>query len=270
MIRLFQVSLYSLVAVSLLIFSSCVNTKKITYFNNIPDTNYVNAYEIGLAQYSDPKIQPNDILQVTVQTLDPQATNMMGVQTTSSFSIQSASSASGGTGTAIQGYMVDGNGFISIPLVGKLQVNGLSTTEVKDLIEKRAILYYKNPVVNVRFVNFTVTVLGEVAHPGQINIPNEKTSIFDVIGAAGDMSAYAKRDNVLVIREENGVKKFLRLNLYRKDVFQSPYFYLHQRDVVYVAPNKSKAITSNAREARILSLVSITVTFLTFLLYFRK
>jgi polysaccharide export outer membrane protein len=269
MTKFFTGALCIVAGFTLVVLSSCVNTRKISYLNDIPDSNYVSAYETSLAKYSDPKIQTNDILQVSVQTLDPQSSTVMGVQNTSTFNIQSTSGI-GGAGAQVQGYQVDGDGFISIPLVGKIQVSGLSTTQVKQLIERRAAIYYKDPLVNVRFVNFTVTVLGEVGRPGQVTVSNEKTSIFDIIGAAGDLSPYAKREDILVIREEDGVKKFMRLNLYKKSVFQSPYFYLHQRDVVYVYPNKSKAITSNAQEGRIIGYSSFALTLLTFLLYFIK
>ncbi len=262
MVNALRLSVFSVIAITLCMFStSCVNTKRITYLNNLPDSNYVTPYELSLAHYSDPRIQPNDILQITVQTLDPQASNLMGVQSSTSYNLQA-----GTNGGNVQGYMVDGEGFISLPLVGKIKVAGLSTTEVKSAIEKKAAMYYKDPVVNVRFVNFTVTVLGEVNHPGQFTLSNEQTSVFDIIGAGGDMTSYAKRNEVLVIREENGVKKFVRINLYSTDAFRSPYFYLRQRDVVYIPPNKSKAIATNANEGRILGFASFGISVLSFLL----
>jgi len=253
MVNALRLSIISAIVFSLCVLSSsCVNTKRITYLNDIPDSNYITPYELELAQYSDPKIQPNDILQVTVQTLDPQASTLMGAQGTSSYSVQA-----GEGGGIVQGYMVDKDGFISMPLVGKINVVGLSTTDVKNLIEKKASIYYKDPVVNVRFVNFSVTVLGEVSRPGQFTLSNEKTSVLDIIGAANDMTPYAKRNEVLVIREENGQKKFVRINLYKKDAFHSPYFYLRQHDVVYIPPNKSKAISTNASEGRILAFAGL-------------
>lgn len=271
MIKFIQTQLcYAAMLAFLMLSASCVSTKKISYLNDIPDSNYITPYELSLEKYTDPVIQPNDILQVSIQTLDPQASTLMGVQATSTYSVQSGTSLAGGTTTAIQGYMVDGEGYISIPLVGKLQVNGLNTTQVKQLIEQRAALYYKNPVVNVRFVNFTVTVLGEVNRTGQIVLSNEKTSIFDVLGAAGDMTPYARRQDVLVIREEGGIKKFIRLNLYSKDVFQSPYFYMKQRDVVYVEPNKSKAVSANTTETRVLSFTGVFISILTLVLYISR
>jgi polysaccharide export outer membrane protein len=239
----------------MLLNSACNSYKNISYFKDVPLSEPANA---ELVKFTDPKIQPKDIIQVTVQTLDPQAGSMAGTSNTSTFSIQAASSISGGA-ISVPGFMVDPNGMIELPLVGKIEVAGKTTTEAREIIRQRAAVYYKDPVVNVKLANFNITVLGEVNRPAQYTIPNEKVSILDAIGMAGDLTIFGKRENVMLIREENGEKKFVRFNLNSSNIFQSPYFYLRQGDLVYVEPGKSKAATTDMARARNLTiLTSIT------------
>ncbi|RYY98532.1 MAG: polysaccharide export protein, partial [Chitinophagaceae bacterium] len=114
------------------------------------------------------------------------------------------------------------------------------------LVEKKLLL---DPVVAVRFLNFRVTVLGEVAHPMVVPVPNEKISLLEAIGMAGDLTIYGRRDNILLIREEGGQKTMRRINLNSKDLFSSPYYYLRNGDIVYAEPNKAKiASTTNSRQ----------------------
>src|SRR5690606_34148199 len=220
---------FSTLAVLGLLRGSCASTKNTTYFQNVSDSIYRAAEPIALSGYSDPLIQPNDVLQISVQTIDPKSTLSMGTQATSTFAVQGSSAATGG-GQAIQGYLVDKNGNVELPLVGKIKVGGLSTEKAREAISEKAKIYYKDPVVNVRMANFYVSVLGEVARPSQYIIPNEKASILDAIAMAGDLTIYGKRENVMLIREINGEKKAIRFDLRTKDMFQNPYFYLRQGD----------------------------------------
>ncbi|HVW99346.1 MAG TPA: polysaccharide biosynthesis/export family protein, partial [Candidatus Babeliaceae bacterium] len=152
--------------------------------------------------------------------------------------------------------LVDKNGYVDIPLAGKIKVGGLTTSEARDAITKVATTYFVNPVVNVRIINFKVTVIGEVMRPGQYTIQDEKASILDAIGMAGDLTIFAKRENVLLIRTVNNDKEFIRFDLNSSDLFKSPYFYLKQGDVIYVEPNKSKAATTDAAQARNISVIT--------------
>ncbi len=132
---------------------------------------------------------------------------------------------------------------IEVPLVGIVSVLGQTTTEAKETIRKKASTYYVNPIVNVRFLNFYINVLGDVTRPGKYIVNDEKTSILDAIAIAGDLSVTGKRDNVLLIREENGQKRFIRFNLNSTELFKSPYYYMRSGDVLYVEQGKAKART---------------------------
>jgi polysaccharide export outer membrane protein len=236
-------------------FSACKTYKNIVYFKDVNDSLYNQAQSIPLTNFTDPVIRPNDILQVSVQTLDPQSSSMTGAQTTSTYNVQGASSMAAG-GSTVQGFLVDKNGNIELPLVGTIKVSGMTTTDAKEAIRKKASLYYKDPVVNVRFANFNISVIGEVNRPAQYTVPNEKASILDAIAMAGDLTIYGKRENVMLIREEDGVKKAIRFDLNKSDIFQNPYFYLRQGDVIYVAPNKAKAAANDVATIRNISIIT--------------
>src|SRR5690606_35044928 len=163
------------------------------------------------------------------------------------------------------GFMVDKDGMIELPLVGKVPVAGKTTSEARELIRSRAAIYYKEPVVNVRYANFNITVLGEVARPSQYIVPNEKISILDAIAMAGDLTIYGKRDNVLLIRETEGAKQFTRFNLNSTEMFQNPNFYLRQGDVVYVEPSKSKAASTDMQRLRNLTLATSVINLMVIL-----
>lgn len=242
-------------------FTSCVSPKKISYFNYVPDSINNGAFPVQLAQYQDPKIQPNDILQISVQTIDPSATSMMGTQQAPATGGSAVNGQSG-----VSGYMVDQDGYIELPLAGRIKVGDMTTTEARNAIAKKAEQYYKNPVVNVRFANFTITVLGQVSRPGQIIVPNEKITLLDAIGLAGDIPASGKKDNILLARDEPGGKKFVRLSLNDPQLFQSPYFYLRQHDVIYVGPTKNAAAATDVTSTRIVPYITAGVSVITLII----
>ncbi len=232
------------------IFGSCSTNKNITYFQNVPDSIYRISTIVTASTFTDPLIQPNDILQVSILTLDPAANNVLTSANSSSFSVQPLISGLSGTPPPTAGFLVDKNGFIELPVTGKIRVSGLSTSDARDLIHHSVSRFYKDPVVNVRFTNFSVTVLGEVARPAAYIVPNEKVSVLDAIGMAGDLTIYGKRENVLLVRDSSGQKIFVRFNLNSSQTFTSPYFYLKQGDMVYVEPNKSKIASTDAVKNR--------------------
>lgn len=141
----------------------------------------------------------------------------------------------------LQAYLVDKNGFIEFPVLGSLKVGGLTRVEViRKLKEELDPEYVKDPIVNIFITNFKVTVQGDVARPGTFTVPNERLSIFDALGLAGDLNISGNRKNVLIIREENGTKNEYRVNLMSKRMLTSPAYYLQQNDVIYVEPNYAK------------------------------
>ncbi|HXS35847.1 MAG TPA: polysaccharide biosynthesis/export family protein [Flavipsychrobacter sp.] len=250
----------------IILLNSCASgPKQMTYFNNVPDSLNNTPLAIERSKFIEPKIQSKDILQISIQTLDPRSTDVVNSappmpDNTGSSSNGGNNSGSVSSAATVPGYLVDNNGEIEMPLVGRVKVGGLTTTEAKDLLREKASQYYKDPVVNVRCVNFVVTVLGEVNHPGQYLVPNEKINLLDAIGLAGDLTAYGKRNDILLVREDNGNKLFIRFDLNSSDIYKSPYFYLQKGDLVYVAPNKSKAALSDYARDRNVQVTSAILT----------
>ena len=251
-ILLFLLPLFSCSKRSLLYFSS--TNEAVRMEHRISSTNEV-----------DPKIQPNDLLSITVTSLSPEANVLFNKG-----EVIAVGNAGGYTNNApsvfSEGYLVDKQGEIDFPVLGRIQVGGITKAEAKAKINSQLMRYLKEPVVNIRFLNFRVTVVGEVSRPSTFTIPSEKITILEAIGMAGDLTIYGKRDNILLIREESGEKTLVRLNLNSKELLDSPYFYLQQNDVVYVEPNKARAAqASNARNnitlgLSIASLISIILT----------
>jgi polysaccharide export outer membrane protein len=166
-----------------------------------------------------------------------------------------------GTDNTQSGYLVSTEGTILFPILGKITAAGLTTKQLTDnltktLVDKKLLV---DPIVNVRITNFKVTVLGEVLRPTVVPVPSEKISMLEAIGMAGDMTLFAKRDNVLLIRVENGKKITRRINLNASDFLESQYYYLKNNDIVYVEPNKAKVASTN-RSQQIVPLVLSILT----------
>jgi polysaccharide export outer membrane protein len=146
------------------------------------------------------------------------------------------------------GYLIDAAGEIAFPIIGKLKMAGLSRLAATEMIKEKLKPYINNPIVNIRVLNYKVTVLGDVKNPGTFTIPNERITLLEALGLAGDMLITGKRENVLVIREVEGKKTEMRIDLTSRQLYSSPAYYLHQNDVIYVEPNKTK-INSAAMNA---------------------
>ena len=238
--------LFTLVFISLLVISStsCLETKNISYFNNAVDTTYAENIEDR-----EIIIEPNDILSISIGSLNAEAS---AVFNTSNNYVISASTASG-SNTQMSGYLVNTDGTIQLPILGNIKAAGLSKKDLKEkitniIIEKKLLI---DPIVNIRHMNFEVTVIGEVGHPTVITVPSEKISMLKALGLAGDITIYGKKENVLLIRENNGKKKVSHVDLNSPKFLNSPYYYLKPNDVVYVEPNKNK-IASVERGRQIL------------------
>ena len=223
---------------ALLIFTSCTSTIKTAYFYNVQDTTFYS----GSNDVQVP-IQPNDILSISISSLNDEASAIFN---TANKNVNRSTTVTG-TNTELGGYLVNSEGTIQLPMLGSIKAAGLTKKQLKDNITN-AILAKKlliDPIVEIRFLNFEVTVIGEVARPTVITVPSEKISLLKAIGLAGDLTIYGKRDNVLLIREENGKKKTRHINLNSSNFFNSPYYYLQPNDVVYVEPNKAKIASAN-------------------------
>jgi polysaccharide biosynthesis/export protein len=212
---------------------SCNLNKQITYFPGLKDTSMT-----LVNKNFEPIIQKGDILYVGVTSADPISSAAFN-----SSNIQPAQNASGGTNftqNVTSGLLVNPDGSIVVQNIGKIQAQGKTKAQLTDEIQQALLPYLKDPVVNIRFMNYRVTVLGEVNRPSTIPISNERVSVLEALGLAGDLTIYGKRDDILYIHENEGQKEFHRINLNDNSLFKSPYFYLQSNDVLYVTPNKSK------------------------------
>ena len=222
---------------------SCGNAQKATYFNSQGDARIVSNVQIPQTN-----IQPNDILGISVSSLNPEASAIFN---TPNFSYANASTASGATLQAT-GFLVDANGDIQFPILGSVKAAGLSANQLRlkitDSLINRKLLV--DPIISVRLLNFKVTVLGEVAHPTVVNVVNEKVTLLEALGLAGDITIYGKKDHVMVIREEEGIKTIKYLDLNSSELFTSPYYYLKSSDIVYVA-----RISSSTQSTQIIPIV---------------
>ena len=214
--------------------SSCTSSKQVVYLNDLGDTTFKS---VGNAQTQfENAIQKNDLLSITVG-----GSNLTDIPVLNSGSGVNAAAGSGTAGSAT-GYLVEADGKIKIPYVGKVQAEGQTRIQLEDTLTQLFKDYTKNPVVNVRFLNYGFSVMGEVTIRGKFTMPNERFTILEALSMAGDITEFGKRDNVLVIREVNGKRNFARVSLLTKNLFNSPYYYLKTNDVVYVEPVKSKFI----------------------------
>lgn len=221
----------------MLVMAGCGSSKNVPYFMNIDSISL--AASRGLY---DAHIMPKDELSITVITTDPQASQPFNLAVQPAIGTSGQISTGGGS---LQGYLVDNDGFINFPVVGKIHVAGLTKTECEDLIKSKVQPYLakgENPIVTVTMASYRVTVLGEVNSPKVVPVATEKMSILEALAQAGDLSIYGRRDNVLLIREDaTGQKHQYRLNLNDANLINSPYYYLQQNDIVYVQPNRVKA-----------------------------
>ena len=240
--------------------NSCSSTKNIKYFQDIPDSGSLKI--ISRAEYAAPVIQVDDILTILVETVDPTATAMINLGNIP------VSAPSSGTPAALaqptlSGYLVNKDGYVEVPVLGRIKLTGYTTTQARDIVLKEALNYFKDPTVIVRYANFKITVTGEVMKPGQYTTTNEKVSILDALALAGDLTIYGKRENVLLIRENaDGTKTPYRFNLNKSNVMSSPYYYLRQNDIVYVEPSKAKAAATDITQAKTLAIIGSALSVL--------
>ena len=225
---------------SIIILSSCGSVKNVAYLQNSDSIFFARSEYLY-----DARIMPKDVLTITVNTVNPEAAAPFNLTVPTSFNNQTRSTYSQ---PILQTYLVDNNGRIDYPVLGTLQVGGLSKSECEKMIHDKILPYLnaaENPVVTVRMSNYKISVLGEVNRPGMFTVSNEKINIFEALAQAGDLSIYGVRDRVKLIREnDKGRKEIHTINLNDANIINSPYYYLQQNDVVYVEPNSVKAKNS--------------------------
>ncbi len=250
-------SIYILSAFIVVLASSCVSKKKITYFQydtidqSKVSNNYVTIFK------------PDDLLEITISAENLEAVRPFNLPA-AVFSTENSASR----GSQQQTYLVDSKGEIDFPLLGKLKIGGLNREEAIQLFKsKLSPDYVKNPTINIKISNFKITVLGDVRAPGNYTVPNERITILEAIGLAGDLNISAERDNILVQREEGDKKVFYKVNFLSNSIFNSPVYYLQQNDVIYVDPNKAKSqsAAANPNVGLFISIGSIVISLIAIL-----
>ena len=239
---------YCIIFFGIVLIASCASRKDVVYFQDtgnfetlVNNNDFVSKFKV------------DDLVSIHVSSLNPEASAPFNLI---------RGGVEGGLRAEQVDYLVDQAGEIDFPVIGKLKIEGLSPDELRNLLRDRLSDYLKDPIINIRLLNFTVTILGEVNGPGTYPVGGEQITILEALGLAGDLTIRGVRENVLVIRDFNGTKVYTRIDLKSKNMVKSPVFYLTQNDVVYVEPNKS-GITASSLDNRAtiaISIASILIT----------
>lgn len=258
----------SLFTVVILLMTSCISTKKVSYFEN------KDLVDLALSRNPyDAKIMPKDILQIQVFSMTPEASAPFNLMKLTGGSVSTTSTNGQGT---VYDYLVDNDGNIEYPVLGTLHLGGLSKTEAEQLIKSKILPYLaeaENVVVHVHMINYKYAILGGVNRPGVFTTPNEKVSILEAIAQAGDLTTFAYRDRIYLIREDSlGQKSFHQLDINDANIISSPYYYLQQNDVIYVEQKKIQARNAfiSANTSVWFSLASSLMSIATFILALSK
>lgn len=241
-----HIIIYLLLLVSL---SSCLSKKKIVYLQGqqSQSSDQVN-YE--------PMIQNDDMLSITITSSEPELAAPFNIDQIQNGGVTAS------TNLAKTSYLVDNQGEIEFPILGKIKVTGYTKTEFKQYLKDRLAIYIKDPIINIRILNYKVSVLGEVSKPGTYSLTGDRITLLEVLATAGDLTLYGKRDNILVIRDYLGTKTYNRVDITKADFVNSPFYYLDQNDVIYVEPRRAKfdstAIGSNI--GTIISILGFVIT----------
>ncbi len=206
--------------------TSCVSKKEILYFQDIENLEANSQNNVGYKTV----IRPNDLLSIIVTGLNPEAVEPFNP----------VSATSRNATERLQTYLVDESGNIEMPLVGTINLGYKTRKEAVDLLKKEISKYVNDPVINLRILNFTISVLGEVTQPGTYTVPDERITIIEALGLSGDMTIFGKRKKIVVIREENNIKSYGELDITSINIVNSPYYYLQQNDIVIVSPNHAR------------------------------
>lgn len=263
---------YILLISIILLVSSCSGVKKIAYFQELNSkTDALKFLQNDVGLY-DARIKPKDLLAITVVSTEPEASQIYNLVTP-----QTAGTSDKGSVYSqpmLQNYLVDNNGIINFPVLGKIQVSELTRKELELKLQKMLSSAFTKemPIITIRINNYSVSILGEVVKPGKFETNNDRITILEGLALAGDMTIYGRRDNVKVLREDaNGTKKYYTINLSDKNIIFSPAYFLEQNDIVYVEPNKSKSKSANYGSAESFRITTyslfITLTSLVVTLY---
>ena len=254
---------------------SCVQHKQLVNFNQGPlPYNKVEA----IANSIDLSIQAEDLLQINLSSFDPRSIAAFNPQIGGAGGQQNNAlmqQSSGGNGVSslelFSGYFVDREGYIDFPVIGRVKVGGLTLGVARDTLLNRVLPYVSDAVISMRFLNLKITMLGEVQQPGLVRLSNKRVTLLEAIGIAGDLTPYADRTNILLVREKTGQRQYININLQDPAIFISPYFYLEQNDFIYVPPTKAKVGGITDQTSRLFSFGSAGLSLITLIIaIFRK
>lgn len=241
---------YIVLFLAVALFTSCVPKKEVVYLQGTQTSqNSVSNYE--------PLIQKDDLLFINVSSSQVEAVAPFNLD-----SQMKDSGAQGGYSNHKQSYLVDNKGNIEFPILGTIAVSGFSINDLRDFLKDRLKPYVTDAVINIRIINFKVTVVGEVNNPGMVTTDTQRFTLFDALAKSGDLTLYGKRDNILIVRDFQGMKTYNRVDITQADFVNSPFYYLDQNDFIYVEPKKSR-IDSTAIGTNIPFIVSIVGILLT-------
>jgi len=241
------------------ILASCSGSQNLAYLQPLKNSNGTSSVKGATLELYEARIKPKDLLSITVVTSEPGASRSYNLLVPEVADVSSDLLYSMPT---LQPYMVDNDGLIDFPVLGKIKVAGLTCKELEMKIQKELEPAFskERPIITIRFLNYSVNILGEVSRAGKYTTSNERLTIFEGLAMAGDMTLYGKRDNVKVLRENaDGNKLLIVINLNDKNVINSPAYYLEQNDVVYVEPNESRSKNSNINAAETLAVSSLSI-----------
>jgi polysaccharide export outer membrane protein len=224
----------------LVLFTSCVSKKSFVYLNDIESVTPQEINDKFVSNYPM-RIAGGDILLITVSALDPEAVAIFNLPVTS---YATPGSMSVNSSPVMQYYVVDPDGNIDFPVIGKIKLVGYTIDEASNFIASKVKQFVNNPVVYVRFNNYQITILGEVRNPGRFTFNSQRMTILDAIGMAGDLTYYGRRKDILVIREDQGKLIYGRIDLTSQTLFSSPYYFLRQNDVIYIEPTKERVLAT--------------------------
>ena len=246
---------FSLLCVAAISFYGCISTKQIVYFQSTDSTQLVQLPPIRPVVA---RIRPNDILAITVGSLNQESNEILNFANTNSL-ITTQFPGQLTAGGQPLGYLVDSSGHVEIPFVGRLQLRGLTLAEAANLVRVEVSKSLKEPAINVRFLNHKFSVLGEVNRPSTYNLLEDNTTLPEALALAGDLTVFGQRNNVMIVRETNGIREIGRVNLLNRDIFTSPYYYVRNGDLIYVEPTKGKA-TYTDRSVQLVPIITSVAT----------
>lgn len=251
------------------VLTGCSSYQKSLYLQNDAVIN-----QSTQGQLYDFRIMPKDLLTIVVSTTDPAASAPFYRKLGQDKGTSANTNTVGMQNAALLDYLVDNNGEIDFPVLGKIKVTGMTTRECEALLRDKLKPYLKEtPLVTVSSSNYKFSVLGEVNHPGTYTVKDEKVTIFEAIAQAGDMTLFSIRDDVQLLREDSeGRRQVVHLNLNDADITQSPYFYLQQNDVIYVKPTKAKVRTNtfNSNASMWITILSVLTSISTLVIAITK